>query len=606
MTVRSRLPIGQSDFRIIRQEDKFYVDKTGLVTEVLDDPGLVVLLPRPRRFGKTTNLSTLRYFFEKTAEDRSALFSDLAVWRSEKARPHFQRHPVILLSFKDVNTDSYPACLAGVADLMATLYLEHGYLLDRGRLSPVESALFRSICERTADQTQIERALHNLSRYLREHHGERVVLLLDEYDTPLHAAFSHGYFDQAIILFRRVLSGVLKDNEHLYKGVLTGILRVAKESVFSDLNHVRVYSLLRPNYSTYFGFTEPEVEALARHAEFDGSLDDLRDWYNGYRFGDTVIYNPWSVLSALADNTCEPYWVNTSSNNLIRELLMDATAEQHRELELLVAGGAIRQKITEHTVLRDVRRDPEALWSFLLFAGYLRAGDVRLDEGRWYADLSIPNRELRVMFTHLFSDWLSNRLHGERQVEALARALLRGDADECQHHLTRLLVDSASSLDVADAPRMPPEQLYHVFVLGLLLHMQPGHLVRSNRESGYGRSDVLILLREPGRPGVVLELKVRRKGQTLAQAAAEGLKQLAAQDYAAELRAHGAAPLHALAVAFDGKQVLVRASRRSAPESASRRSAPESARSPRVRSPRARSSRARAPAKPGPRRSRAQ
>mgnify|MGYP000573660478 CR=1 FL=1 len=555
MTPRSRLPIGQSDFRRIRQDGKFYVDKTGLIVDVINDPALVLLLPRPRRFGKTTNLSTLRYFFEKHPEDRTALFADLAVWRSEAARAHFQRHPVIYLSFKDINTDSFAACLAGLAALLARVYGEHRDLLDAGRLAPEEAASFRAILERSAEQTQIEQALHDLSRYLREHHGERVVVLLDEYDTPLHAAFVRGYFDQAITLFRRVLSGVLKDNEHLHKGVLTGILRVARESVFSDLNHLVVYSLLRPQFAPYFGFTPDEVATLAARAEFPGTLDDLRDWYDGYRFGDAVIYNPWSVLSALAAGTCQPY----CSNELIRRLLLRATADQHRALTALAAGGTIRREIAENTDLRAIDHDPDAVWSFLLFSGYLRASDVRLTDGVTTAELGIPNLELRSMFSQLFAGWLRIALHGEQQVEALTRALLRGDAAECERHLTRLLVDSASPLDTADHGRMPPEQLYHVFILGLLLTMQPRHLVRSNRESGLGRSDVLIIPREPGQPGVVLELKVRRSGQTLAQAATDGLQQIARQDYAAELRAHGAAPIHELAVAFDGKQVRVKA-----------------------------------------------
>jgi len=559
MTARSHLPIGQSDFRLIRQDGKFYVDKTGLIVDILDDPALVLLLPRPRRFGKTTNLSTLRYFFEKHPEDRTALFADLAVWRSKAARAHFQRHPVIYLTFKDINTDSFARCFTGIAAMLAEVYREHRYLLDGGRLTPEEAAIFRAILERSADQTEIELALRRLSRLLREHHGERVVVLLDEYDTPLHAAFFRDYFDQAIMLFRRVLSGVLKDNEHLFKGVLTGILRVARESIFSDLNHLLVYSLLRPRFASYFGFTTDEVATLAARADFPGSLGDLRDWYDGYRFGDTVIYNPWSVISALASGTCQPYWVNTSSNDLIRDLLMRATGEQHQELATLAAGGAIRKDITEAIDLRALHRDPGALWSLLLFSGYLRASAVQQTDGATTADLAIPNQELRTMFSQLFAGWLRAGLHGERQVEALTQALLGGDAPECERHLTRLLVDSASSLDTADHGRMPPEQLYHVFVLGLLLSMQPRHLVRSNRESGLGRSDVLILPREPGQPGVVLELKVRRKGQTLAQAAAEGLQQLARLDYAAELRAHGAAPIHELAVAFDGKQVRVRA-----------------------------------------------
>ncbi|MBL9105370.1 MAG: AAA family ATPase [Myxococcales bacterium] len=558
MPTHPPLPIGTADFRKIREAGKLYVDKTALIDQVVADPAEVLLLPRPRRFGKTTNLSTLRYFFERSPEDLSALFADLAVWRSEPARARFQRHPVIYLTLKDLKKTSFDECLAGLGFFITQLYSEHQSILEAGQLTGSEADDFRAILERRADQTLIETSLRQLSIYLHRRHGEPVVILLDEYDTPLHSAFFHGYYDAAVALFRGLLGGAFKDNRSLYKGVLTGILRVAKESIFSDLNNLAVHSLLEPRYAPYFGFTEPEVVDLARRADHRGSLDELRDWYNGYLFGGVVIYNPWSVLSALDRGVCAPYWVNTSANELIRELLLRATGDSHLELEAVLRGESVHKPLTEHTVLRDIYRDTTALWSFLLFSGYLAARDVRRDElGGLSADLGLPNRELRSVFANLFKSWLQAGLGGPRQVEDMSRALLRGDLEQFEHHLARLLVESASTFDTAGTERMPPEQLYHAFVLGLLLHLQPDHAVRSNRESGYGRADVLVVPRRPGLPGVVLELKVKSRRRTLAQTLADGLQQLADQDYAAELRAAGAAPIHEIAVAFDGKRVLV-------------------------------------------------
>lgn len=572
MAERPNLPIGTSDFRRIREEGKLYVDKTAWIGELIGDPALVLMFPRPRRFGKTTNLSMLRCFLEKRAEDLSPLFEGLDVWGDERARAHFQRYPVIYLSLKDAKANTFEDCLAAMQRLLADVYAQNHDLLHG--LPSYERSLFTAVLQRKADAAALMGSLQELSRQLYERHGQRAWVLIDEYDTPLHEAYVHGYFDQAVAFFRGLLSGALKDNAYLQKGVLTGILRIAKESIFSDLNNVDVYSLTRPRYGAYFGFTEPEVEALARRANFAGSLDQLREWYNGYRFGERVIYNPWSVLSALNEGTCASYWVNTSSNGLIRELLLRATGDQYEELETLLQGGTFRKRITETTVLRGLHADPEALWSFLVFSGYLRVSEARQEEdGSTTAELGIPNRELRSLFSELFSEWLKAGLGGQRQVEEVGRALLSGDVEACEHALGRLLGESASTLDTATSRRAAPEQVYHAFVLGLLLYLQPRWLVRSNRESGYGRSDVLIVPREPGRPGVVLELKVKRRGQTTAKAIAEGLQQIADRDYAAELRAHGAAPIHALVAVFDGKHVVVRAgaaTRRAGPKKSSK------------------------------------
>jgi len=298
--MRFRARLGYSDFLKLRRAGVAYVDKTALVTEVLEAPAEVLLLPRPRRFGKTLNLSTLRCFLERTDEDRSDVFEGLAVWESEVAHRHFRRYPVVFLTFKDVKLGSWERCERAMAGVLARAYREHRYLLDEGALHDVDAADFRSVLERRADPVDLMDSLRRLCGVLHAYHGEPVVLLVDEYDTPIHAGHVHGYYEEVIEFLRNLLSGGLKDNPHLFRGVVTGILRVARESIFSGLNNLAVYSLLRPEYATAFGFTEAEVERLADLAGARDHLADLRDWYDGYLFGGHVVYNPWSVLSFLA------------------------------------------------------------------------------------------------------------------------------------------------------------------------------------------------------------------------------------------------------------------------------------------------------------------
>jgi hypothetical protein len=574
-----RFSIGISDFRELREGGFSYVDKTALIDEVLADPAKVVLLPRPRRFGKTLNLSMLRYFFEKSAEDRGPLFAGLAVASSESARAHVQRYPVIFLTFKDVKPSAWDDCLAQMAEVLSGTYGEHRYLLTEGNLAPEDANIFRAVLERRATKAALVGALKLLSRLLAEHHREQVVILLDEYDSPIHAGYTRGYYDDVIAFFRDFLSGGLKDNPHLWKGVLTGILRVAKESLFSGLNNVTVYGILRSEYAPYFGFTEPEVRVLAEAAGRPELLDDIRSFYNGYLFGGVSIYNPWSVLSFLAsaDKELLPYWIDTSSNDLVREALITGPAGVRAELEVLLAGGAVDKRIEENIVLRDLSTDPGAVWSFLLFTGYLKPVDLRLDAGERRARLAVPNAEVTVALRKMTRAWIETQVGGSDALEALLSALLRGDARVVERHLAHMVKVNLSYFDTA-APE--PERFYHGLVVGLLAGLGPGYEVRSNRESGFGRCDVMVLPRTAGQPGVVLELKRvdTEAGETTEKAFAAAFRQIRARDYAAELRERGAAPIHPMAAVFEGKRVLVRTA-----EEKPARQAKRAARAPRRR-----------------------
>ena len=555
----ARFPIGLSDFRALRESDFCYVDKTSLIDDVIRDGAQVLLIPRPRRFGKTLNLSMLKCFFEKRADDLRPLFAGLAVASSEGAWAHFQRYPVIFLTFKDVKPRTWEDCLSGIANVLAKTFQEHAYLLTEGQIEQPNAALFTAICGRRATTSEMVIALELLSRLLARHHGQKVLILIDEYDSPIHAGYTNKYYDEVIAFFRDFLSGGLKDNEHLWKGVLTGILRVAKESLFSGLNNVEVFSLLHARFATAFGFTEPEVRALAEAAGQASSLDGMRAYYNGYLIGGQAIYNPWSVLSFLnrGDGQLRPYWMDTSSNDLVRELLVTGPEGVNAEMETLLAGGTLDKPIDENIVLRDISSRSDAVWSFLLFTGYLKAVTLSWVDGEQHATLAVPNTEVALGLRGMARAWLVSQVGGSNDVRALLDALLRGDVPAVERGLGRMLKVNLSFFDTASPE---PERFYHGLVVGLLASLQPRYEVRSNRESGYGRCDVMVLPRTPGQPGVVLELKRAdtEAGETAAKAIKGALRQLRDRDYAAELRERGATPIHELAAVFEGKRVFVR------------------------------------------------
>ena len=558
--MKCKLPIGLSDFRSLREQRMCYVDKTLFIREVIDDSAQVLLLPRPRRFGKTLNLSTLRYYFERTQEDLSGLFEGLAIWEAgEEYRRHFQRYPVIFLTFKDVKTRRWADCEDAIAGVLAGAFAEHRYLLGDGQLSSDDSDIFRAFLSRKATRAQCWQGLKFLSDLLARHHGEKVLILVDEYDTPIHAGFAGGYYDDVVEFFRNFLSAGLKDNPHLFKGVLTGILRVARESIFSGLNNLAVHSVLSRRYATAFGFTEAEVEALANQVGLPSCIEDLRRWYDGYLFGGEVLYNPWSVLNYLyaPDRGFRPYWVSTSSDDVLRDLILRGGAGLRGEMEELLHGGVVEKEIDENIVLRDVHTRPDAVWSFLLFSGYLKAVATRQVGRRLLCSLAVPNEEVMVAFHSLFLQFMNEAFRGGDSVEALVNTLLRGDANGLERLLEEMLIQAFSYQDLGG---QEPERVYQAFILGLLVWLEPTYEVRSNRESGHGRYDVMILPRQAGQPGVVLEIKVldKRRKETPEQALESALRQIRDRGYAAELRARGARPVHEIAAVFDRKRAYVR------------------------------------------------
>ena len=556
----SGISIGLSDFRDLRQPGTHYVDKTDFVAGVLATRDAALLFPRPRRFGKTVNLSTLRCFVEKSADDVRPLFAGLAIEQRPEAWAHFQRYPVIFMTFKDVKAASFELALAAIRQVIARAYEEHRYLLQGGVLSEQQREDFIRILGKKGDETLYWGALRELSAHLHRHHGEKVAILIDEYDTAIHAGFSAGYYDPIVGFFRNFLSGGLKDNPHLWKGVLTGILRIAKESIFSGLNNLAVFSILRPEFSTSFGFTADEVARLARLVGREGALPDMERWYNGYRFAGEVIYNPWSVLNFLAsaDQVPQPYWLSTSSLDLVRDLLLARAGEHAGEIEALLRGKSITKQIDENVSLRDLPPDADLVWGFLLFTGYLTATRVRRRDGIVEVRLKIPNREVRAAYRSVFHAWLGRALGDGKRVPDLCRALLAGDADTAERLLEDLVLRSLSFHDTGRGPG-EPERVYHAFMLGLLVWLGPRYRVSSNREAGYGRCDLMIVPRTAGQAGVVMELKSvdKRRKETPKRAMAAALRQLRDRAYAAEVRAAGAGVVREIGVVFDGKRVRV-------------------------------------------------
>ncbi|MEP7124937.1 MAG: AAA family ATPase [Byssovorax sp.] len=564
--MRLNFPIGFDDFRTLREQQLEYVDKSHLIRELLDRPGVeATLLPRPRRFGKTLNLSLLRYYFEKSEQDLSHLFDTLSIWQAGDAyRAHFQRYPVIHLSFKETNFESFDRVLGTLKKKIQVLFDEHRYLLLSDRLSDRERAGYAAILDGSAEQALHDRALLDLSAYLHAYHGEKVIILIDEYDEPIHAGHLHGYAPCILDFLRAFLGGGLKGNVHLFKAVVTGILRVARESLFSGLNNLGVYTLLDTQYNTCFGFTEAEVTALLERTGRADRLDEVRTWYNGYLFGGEVIYNPWSVLSFLdrGDESPKPYWLSTSSNDLVHEVVAHNAIRLQPMFESLLEGGGIERVLDENVVLSEVRDSEDALWSLLVFSGYLKAEKRSRGPMEQAAHLlSIPNREVRLVYATTFRRWMTTRMEGHGgSLDLLTQALLSGDAEGLEDQLQAFV---SNLLSYHDPGTVNPERVYQGFIVGLLAVLEPAYQVRSNRESGQGRPDVMIRPMRPGKPGVVMELKVARpRRKTLAQALSEGIEQLQENEYGAELRAAGAPDVHAFAVAFDGKKVRVASPRK--------------------------------------------
>ncbi len=556
-----RSPLGNSDFCKVRRDGRDYIDKTRFICDIIHDISDILLFPRPRRFGKTLNLTTLEYFFEKSDEDLSDLFEGLHVWNDPEARKHFQKYPVIYLTFKDCKHLNWESTWQDIQRLIRKMVNQHVYLLQNSQIDLDIRQDLEEIVNKTKDESAYFQILKTLSRALHLHHGEPVVILIDEYDTPIHASWAKGFYEEAVNFFRNFFSAGMKDNKHVFKGVMTGILRVAKEDMFSGLNNLGVYSLLSRPFSKAFGFTEEEVKYILNKSDILDHLPEVEHMYNGYFFGGEkgcAIYNPWSVLNYVSDpdHRLIAHWAETSSNDLIRKLLIEHGHGLNQDMGNLIAGIPVEKEISESIVLREVDQNPDAIWSFLLFSGYLKATTVRFSKGNnAVATLEIPNMEVKKIFRTTFSQWIHQGVGGDRDVKALHQAILNGEEEIFEELLNKFLVQSVSYMDPAGRE---PEKLYHGFILGLLTTMH-SHRVVSNREAGYGRADVLVFPNGTEKRGAVLEFKVFREGkETLEQSLDKAMKQIEDKKYRAEVENARATSVTEWACVFDGKKAWVR------------------------------------------------
>ena len=557
------LPIGQSDFREIITRKQFYVDKSLLLKELLDSGSLVSLIVRPRRFGKTTNLSMIRYFFEKhpNLENCAYLFQDLQLWKEgSEYTDHCGKYPVVFWTLKDIKESNWENCVARIKIVPAEEYSRHSYLLSGDSVTGQSRVDFENIINRSADISVYKNALKNLTGYLYNHYKQKVVVLIDEYDTPVHEAYERGYYTNIVDFLRAFLGTGLKDNPCIERAVITGILRISKESIFSDLNNFDVYTTLNNQYSDKFGLTENEVWSALEYYGLDSYKEGVKDWYNGYVFGNTDgIYNPWSVLNFLHKSSegLRPHWVNTSSNLLVKKLLTNADSVAKRDMELLLTGQAIQKEVVVDTVFADVEKNSETLWSFLLFSGYLKVTKQEMTEDdKLICELMIPNKEVNFVYRKFISSWLTENLQSI-ELNLLLKSLLEGDAKILGKFLKKFVLNSMSYFDPTGAE---PEKVYHAFVLGLLLQLSDRYQVKSNRESGYGRYDIMLIPKNSSNSGIVIEFKKvdHDDKETLETAVESALAQIEDLQYETELKALGISKIFQYGIAFDGKEILVR------------------------------------------------
>ena len=551
--MHTHMPIGIDNYGNAK-ENYYVVDKTKFISTFLKNHAQVTLFTRPRRFGKTMMLSMLRFFFDVVDAARNRhLFNGTTVADDAEAMKQQGTYPVLFLKLRDWKYADWATMQAGIATGMQEALQPYAFLLDSARVSDVDKANFRAIQARQADITVLMGSVAMLLRMLHAHYGRLPVLLLDEYDLPVQYAWEHGYYEQAIGFFRVFLTAALKSNDDLAFAVLTGVLRIAKESIFSDLNNVKVDSLLHAQYPEAFGFTPAEVRHMAEDLGCEDKLPEIQHWYDGYRFSGCAMYNPWSVINYF-DNDCQPrtYWVNTSGNAILGEMLRYSRSQVLDKLEILLQGGSIETRVREGFIYSEIYKQESALYTMLVTTGYLTIKRVHEDELGMQAELMLPNRELRS----LFRIEILERYRGgdmDMETEDLMRAFVSGDVETVRTGLAQYLELLTSSFDAARGK----EAFYHGLILGLTATLVEDYHIRSNRESGYGRYDIAAFPRRAGLNGMIIECKVAECEEALADKAQEALQQIAVRDYDAEFRAQGIGKVFHYGIAFCGKKVQI-------------------------------------------------
>lgn len=545
------LPIGVSDFKLATT-GYYYVDKTLMIRDFLDKKPMVSLFTRPRRFGKTLNMDMLRVFFEKTNEDTSVYFKDKQIWQcGDYYTKHQGRYPVIFLTFKDVKSMTWEETFQKIRRLISLEFIRHNELETSSVLTAYEKEQYHLLAGDSGDEVDCQMGLQLLSLLLHKHYGRECIIIIDEYDTPIQQGHTCNFYPEIVNFMRNFFSGGLKDNPHLAFGFLTGILRVAKESIFSGMNNLKTYSILDDGYSSYFGFTEKEVKDMLRYYGKDDKYNELSEWYDGYRFGNTEIFNPWSVINYISDN-CFPkaFWQSTGSNEIIGEIIQAATPEITKDLYKLLCGEKIAAYIDTGVIYPEVQNNPYSIYSFLLVAGYLKVANIYpQSDGNFMCDVAIPNKEI----TFVYEKEVLNRTNQNSLAISISQAIFSKDTQKLQALLEDFMVKSISSIDGAN------EGFYHGMMLGLCAILGNRYKIRSNRESGLGRFDIQLMPLTKGMPGFIFEFKHTKDEHTdLSALADSALQQIEAKKYDTELRDNGVNSIISIGIAFRGKSAVVR------------------------------------------------
>ena len=545
------LPIGVSDFKLATT-GYYYVDKTLMIRDFLDKKPMVSLFTRPRRFGKTLNMDMLRVFFEKTNEDTSVYFKDKQIWQcGNYYTKHQGQYPVIFLTFKDVKSMTWEETFQKIRRLISLEFIRHNELETSSVLTSYEKEQYHLLAGDTGDEVDCQMGLQLLSLLLHKHYGRECIIIIDEYDTPIQQGHTCNFYPEIVNFMRNFFSGGLKDNPHLAFGFLTGILRVAKESIFSGMNNLKTYSILDDGYSSYFGFTEKEVKDMLRYYGKDDKYNELSEWYDGYRFGNTEIFNPWSVINYISDN-CFPkaFWQSTGSNEIIGEIIQTATPEITKDLYKLLCGEKIATYIDTGVIYPEVHNNPYSIYSFLLVAGYLKIANIYpQSDGNFMCDVAIPNKEI----TFVYEKEVLNRTNQNSLAISISQAIFSKDTQKLQALLEDFMVKSISSIDGAN------EGFYHGMMLGLCAILGNRYKIRSNRESGLGRFDIQLMPLTKGMPGFIFEFKHTKDEHTdLSALADSALQQIEAKKYDTELRDNGVNSIIRIGIAFRGKSAVVR------------------------------------------------
>ena len=545
------LPVGVSDYCIASKE-YYYVDKTMFIKDFLDERPMVSLFTRPRRFGKTLNMDMLRTFFEKTDEDTSVYFQDKLIWnQGEKYRKYQGKYPVIFITFKDVKKDTWDKTLNHIIQIITSEYKRHTELANSEKI--LDKDYYDMVIAGTTDKNLFDSSLYMLSKMLHEHYGVAPVVIIDEYDTPIQQGHTLGFYDEVILFMRNLFSGVLKDNKHLSYGFLTGILRVAKESIFSGLNNLTINSILENKYSEYFGFTPDEVREMAVYYSAEDKYDELCKWYDGYLFGNSEIFNPWSVINYFR-NDCQPraYWQATGSNEIIGEVLSGIDEEITFKLNKLIQGETIVSAIDTGVIYPQVKNNPSSVFSFLLVAGYLKSMKSSIAVGGdFMCEVALPNKEISFVYRKEILQKLQY-IVPQSSVISVQEALYSADSDMLKKSLETLLLQSASCFDTVG------ENFYHGFMLGLCAALEP-YKSTSNKESGKGRYDILLRPLVKSLPGIIIELKSAKNcsEKELKELSTTALKQINDKKYDTELKSAGINNIVKYGVAFSGKNVAI-------------------------------------------------